>query len=321
MAHHYSTKAKTRSDMEGEELEQRDSAPVATTSTASTISVGLDVALTRGSESVSTESAGPESTHPELLPAGGHPSVGGPGVLGSVDPLLVGVSTLGYPSEHTDPTDSVIGGELASASLGSAVEATTTAETTLQQHQTSRQPPTIATEVTAAASRSPTVASSVVDTPTKGRRRSSSAYTLSPPTLSPAYAIEQSQSVPLRRGRAASSQPAASSQRRSQRPPSLSPTQWMGSYDSPSPPIGSDSEVDYPAARPSVYQPRSIEAGQAPSQVGADICQPGSTVDPCVRIPTMFPGVSLLPRFSQIVDMLRLRVRTRDRILRYLQAI
>jgi len=156
MAHHYSTKAKTRSDMEGEELEQRDSAPVATNSTASTISVGLDVALTRGSESVSTESAGPESTHPELLPAGGHPSVGGPGVLGSVDPLLVGVSTLGYPSEHKDPTDSVIGGELASASLGSAVEATKTAETTLQQHLTSRQPPTTATEVTAAASRSPT---------------------------------------------------------------------------------------------------------------------------------------------------------------------
>jgi len=156
MAYYYNTRAKARSDLEGEEMEQRNSAPVATTSTASAISVGLMDELTRGSESVSTESAGPESTHPELLPAGGHPSVGGPGVLVSVDPLLVGVSTLGYPSEHADPIDSAFGGELASTSLGSAVEATTTAETTTHQQLTSRQPPT-ATEVTAAASRSPTI--------------------------------------------------------------------------------------------------------------------------------------------------------------------
>jgi len=132
--------------------------------------------------------------------------------------------------------------------------------------------------VTAAAFRSPTVASSVVDTPASGRRRSSS-VTLSPPILSPAYDIEQSQSVPLRTGRAASLQRAASRQRRSQRPPSLSPTQWMGSYGSPSPPIGSDIETDYPAARPTVYHPRSIEASQAPLQVDSR--------------PRAFPGVSL----------------------------
>jgi len=239
----------------------------------------------RESESVSTESAGPVSTHLELLSAGGHPSVGGPGVLGSADSLLVGVSTLGYPSEYADPIDSAIGGEFASTSLVSAAEAMTTSETTTPQQATSRQPPT-ATEVTAAASRSPTLTPSVVDTPTRGRRRSS-AYTLSPPTLSPAYAIEQSQSVPVRIGRA------ASSQRRSQRPPSLSPTQWTGSYGSPSPPIGSDIETDYPAARPSVYQPRSTEASQAPLQVGADIYRPGSTVDPRVRIPAMSTFVSL----------------------------
>jgi len=114
------------------------------------------------------------------------------------------------------------------------------ADTTAITRASSRQPPT-ATEVTAAASRSPTLAPKVVDTPTRGRRRSSSAYTLSPPILSPAYTIEQSQSVPVRIGRA------ASSQRRLQRPPSLSPTQWTGSYGSPCPPIGSDIEIDYPA--------------------------------------------------------------------------
>jgi len=105
MAYHY-TRAKARSDLEGDEVRQRDFAPIATTSTTSTISVGLNDEFTRGSESVSTESAGPVSTHLELLPAGGHSSVGGPGVLGSADPLLVGVSTLGYPSEHADPIDS-----------------------------------------------------------------------------------------------------------------------------------------------------------------------------------------------------------------------
>ena len=151
-------------------------------------------------------------------------------------------------------------------------DTTTTESTTSTAEIASRQPPTVA-EVTAAASRSPTLPLNVVDTPTRGRRRSSSAYTLSPPTLSTAYTIEQSQSVPVRTGRA------ASSQRRSQRPPSLSPTQWTGSYGSPSLLIGSDIESDYPAARPSVYQPRSIEASQAPLQV-----------DPRLRT---FPGISL----------------------------
>jgi len=145
--------------------------------------------------------------------------------------------------------------------MTTADTAATTESTARTARLTSRQPRTVA-EVTAAASRSPTLPLNVVDTPpTRGRRRSSSAYTLSPPTLLPAYTIEQSQSVPVRIGRA------ASLQRRSQRPPSLSPTQWTGSYGSPSPPIGSDIETDYPAARPTVYQPRSIEAIQAPLQV------------------------------------------------------
>jgi len=97
--------------------------------------------------------------------------------------------------------------------------------------------------------------------------------------LSPAPDLELSQSVLHHIGRAASLQRAASSQRRSQRSPSLSPTQWTGSYGSPSPPIGSDIESDYSAARPTVYQPRSIEASQVPLQVDSR--------------PRVFPGVSL----------------------------
>jgi len=270
--------------VEPEDLEQGDSAPVTTTAIASIIPVGLQVESTGKFESMATEMAGPVATHPQLLPEGGHPSVGGRGVSGSANSPLVGVSTLGYPSGLADPLDSAM------ASVTDAqitADSTLTTSTTGTKQVTSRQPPT-ATEVTAAASRSPTVASSVVDTPARGRRRSSS-VTLSPPILSPAYDIEQLQSVPLRIGRA------ASSQRRSQRPPSLSPTQWTGSYGSPSPPIGSAIETDYPAARPSVYQPWSTGVDKAPLQVGADIRQSGSTIDPRVHIPEMSTFVSTFP--------------------------
>ena len=90
----YYTQAKARSDLEGEELEQRDVALVATTSTsASILPVGLYDASTGESESVSAETAGPATTHPELSPAGDHPSVGGRGILGSADSPLVGVTT------------------------------------------------------------------------------------------------------------------------------------------------------------------------------------------------------------------------------------
>jgi len=65
----------------------------------------------------------------------------------------------------------------------------------------------------------------------------------------------------------------------------------------------------------------STGADKAPLQVGADIRQPGSTIDPRVHIPEMATFVSLLPRLSQIVYTLCLRIRTCDRIRRYLQAI
>jgi len=60
--------------------------------------------------------------------------------------------------------------------------------------------------------------------------RSSSFHSLSPPVLSPAYNVELSQSVPLSRGRPASSQRVVS-----QRAPSLSPSQSTFSYGAPGP--------------------------------------------------------------------------------------
>jgi len=61
----YYTRANASSDLEGEELEQRDVAPIATTSTFSSIlPVGLHDAFTEESESVSAETAGPATTHP-----------------------------------------------------------------------------------------------------------------------------------------------------------------------------------------------------------------------------------------------------------------
>ena len=102
---------------------------------------------------MATEIAGPVATHPQLPPEGGHPSAGGPGVAGSANSPLVGVSTLGYPSGPADPLDS----EMASATdaQSSADLARTTSATTTTAEATSRQPPTV-TEGTAAAFQSPT---------------------------------------------------------------------------------------------------------------------------------------------------------------------
>ena len=158
----YYTRAKARSDMESEELEQCDSAPVATTSTTSPVPVGLYVEFMRESESMSTEIAGPVATHPQLLPEGGHPSVGGRGVFGSADSLLVGVSTLGYPSGPADPLDSVVASVTDAQSSADLVQTTSTTTTT---PATSRQPPT---DTTAAAFQSPTL----VSHPAKNRRLS-----------------------------------------------------------------------------------------------------------------------------------------------------
>ena len=70
-----------------------DSASMAATTPALTSSsVERNVELAAGSESVSIEVAGPMTIHPQQLPEGSHPPVGGHGVTGSADPFQVGVS-------------------------------------------------------------------------------------------------------------------------------------------------------------------------------------------------------------------------------------
>jgi len=105
----YYTRAKARNEVEPEDLEQGDSAPVTTTTIASSISVGLQVEFMGEFESMTTEIAGPVATYPHLPSEGGHPSAGGHGVAGSANsPLVMGVSTLGYPSGPADPLDSAM---------------------------------------------------------------------------------------------------------------------------------------------------------------------------------------------------------------------
>jgi len=101
--------------------------------------------------------AGPATTHPELSPEGDHPSVGGRGILGSTDSPLVGVTTLGYPSELADPLDSAFSGLAGTAEVMTTADTMRTTESTTRRtpEVNSRQPPTVA-EVTAAASGSPT---------------------------------------------------------------------------------------------------------------------------------------------------------------------
>ena len=82
----YFTRAKARSD----DTQPGDSASVAATTPALMSSVERNVEFTGGSESMSIEVAGPMTTHPQQLPEGGHPPVGGNGVTGSADPLQVG---------------------------------------------------------------------------------------------------------------------------------------------------------------------------------------------------------------------------------------
>ena len=83
----YFTRAKARSD----DIQSGDSASVAVTTPALTSSsVERNVEFTGGSESMSIEVAGPMTTHPQQLPEGGHPPVGGHGVTGSADPPQVG---------------------------------------------------------------------------------------------------------------------------------------------------------------------------------------------------------------------------------------
>jgi len=90
--------------------------------------------------------AGPMTIHPQQLPEGGHPPVGGHGVTGSADPFQVGV-ILGCPGERADP----FGQEEASVIDASVIAEGVTKLPTGSSEQTSlRQPPTVS-DTTAAA--------------------------------------------------------------------------------------------------------------------------------------------------------------------------
>ena len=154
MAYHYNTGARARSDVEPDDISQGDLDLEMTTATVSdTTIVGHRVESTEGLELLSTEVAGPVTTHSQLLPEGDHSSVGGHGSLGSVSSSLMGV-TLGYPSGHPDPRESMIASTDEGQSIaGSTVIATSVATAGSSHTATARQPP-INTET--AAAKSPT---------------------------------------------------------------------------------------------------------------------------------------------------------------------
>jgi len=107
---------------------------------------------------VSIEVAGPVTIHPQQLPEGGHPPVGGHGVTGSADPFQVGV-TLRYPGERADP----FGQEEASVIDASVVvEDVTKLPTSSSDPASPRQPPTVSDTTAAALLRSTPVPSTGV---------------------------------------------------------------------------------------------------------------------------------------------------------------
>ena len=145
MAYHYNTRARARSDVEPDDISQGDLDVEMTTAIVSeSTTVGYGVESAEGLESQSTEVAGSVTTHSQLLPEGGHSSVGGHGSLGSVSPSLMGV-TLGYPSGHPDPHSSMIMSTVESQSTA-GLTATGTSTVTAGSSDTpssltARQPP------------------------------------------------------------------------------------------------------------------------------------------------------------------------------------
>ena len=145
MAYHYNTRARARSDVEPDDTSSGD-LDVDTTiaSVSESTIVGSRVESVEGLESQPIEVAGSVSTHPQLLPEGGHSSVGGHGSLGSVSSSFMGV-TLGYPSGHPDPHSSMIARDVESQSTVSSVAIGISTATTAADYDNSgllaRQPP------------------------------------------------------------------------------------------------------------------------------------------------------------------------------------
>jgi len=135
---------------ESSEVEPSDAAPPAAATSSLPLStiVRPTVASAEESESMATEPAEPVSAHPS--PAGRTTSLGGPGVEGPVDSSLVGISTLGYPSGQTGPSEI---GARSDVQVSPYSLATGIAETHAQlelSSSSSRQPPIAATETAAA---------------------------------------------------------------------------------------------------------------------------------------------------------------------------
>ena len=143
MAYHYNTRARARSDVEPDDISSGD-LDVDTTiaSVSESTIVGSRVESVEGLESQPTEVAGTVTTHSQLLPEGGHSSVGGHGSFGSVSSSLMGV-TLGYPSGHPDPHSSMIASAVESQSTASsaAIGISTTTTDSDDTGLIARQPP------------------------------------------------------------------------------------------------------------------------------------------------------------------------------------
>ena len=138
MAYHYNTRARARSDVEPDDISQGDLDVEMTAAIVSeSTTVGYQVESAEGLESQSV------TTHSQLLPEGGHSSVGGHGSLGSVSSSLMGV-TLGYPSGHPDPHSSMIVSAVESQSTAGPTAtgtSTVTAGSSDTTVLTARQPP------------------------------------------------------------------------------------------------------------------------------------------------------------------------------------
>ena len=150
----YFTRAKARSD----DTQPGDSVSVAATTPASISSVERNVELAGGSESMSIEVAGPMTTHPQQLPEGGHPPVGGHGVTGSADPSQVG-GILRSPSERADPLERE---ETSTIEASAMAESVIKLPTGSSEPCSPRQPPTVS-DTTAAASLRSTQVSAVAN--------------------------------------------------------------------------------------------------------------------------------------------------------------
>ena len=102
---------------------------------------------------MSIEVAGPMTTHPQQLPEGGHPPVGGHGVTGSADPLQVG-GILRPPSERADPLERE---EASSIDASATAESVTKLPTGSSEQASPRQPPPVSDATAAALPRSTNV--------------------------------------------------------------------------------------------------------------------------------------------------------------------